>query len=187
MCGIAGYINFDKKINKERFDKMVDIIEHRGPDDRGTYYHEGLALGHRRLSIIDLSSDGHQPFFYKERYVIIFNGEIYNYQSLREDLINKGHIFKNDSDTEVLLHAYEEYGEDMLNQLRGMFAFVIWDSKKELLFGARDFFGIKPFYYTIINGNIVYGSEIKSILEYPHFKKEVNLYKLFQKAPRRFC
>ena len=109
-----------------------------------------------------------------KKIVITFNGEIYNYQDLRKDLIEKGHIFANNSDTEVLIHAYEEYGEDMLNKLRGMFAFVIWDSEKETLFGARDFFGIKPFYYTVVDGNIIYGSEIKSILAHPAYKKEVN-------------
>ena len=125
MCGIAGYINFDKIINKERFDKMVDIIEHRGPDDRGTYYHEGLALGHRRLSIIDLSSDGHQPFFYKERYVIIFNGEIYNYRELKLELIEKGYQFKTQTDTEVLVAAYDCYGEECVQRFNGMWAFLL--------------------------------------------------------------
>ncbi|MEY8321608.1 asparagine synthase (glutamine-hydrolyzing) [Lachnospiraceae bacterium 46-61] len=173
MCGICGFTGTLANAD-DVLDNMMNKIVHRGPDSGGKHIDENVALGFRRLSIIDLDH-GSQPMYNEtDDIVVTFNGEIYNYQSLRENLINKGHIFKNDSDTEVLLHAYEEYGEDMLNQLRGMFAFVIWDSKKELLFGARDFFGIKPFYYTIIDGNIVYGSEIKSILEYPHFKKEVN-------------
>ena len=174
MCGICGFTGTLANAD-DVLDNMMNKIVHRGPDSGGKHIDQNVALGFRRLSIIDLDH-GSQPMYNEtDDIVVTFNGEIYNYQSLREELINKGHIFKNDSDTEVLLHAYEEYGEDMLNQLRGMFAFVIWDSKKELLFGARDFFGIKPFYYTIINGNIVYGSEIKSILEYPHFKKEVNI------------
>ena len=174
MCGICGFTGTLANAD-DVLDNMMNKIVHRGPDSGGKHIDQNVALGFRRLSIIDLDH-GSQPMYNEtDDIVVTFNGEIYNYQSLREDLISKGHIFKNDSDTEVLLHAYEEYGEDMLNQLRGMFAFVIWDSKKELLFGARDFFGIKPFYYTIINDNIVYGSEIKSILEYPHFKKEVNI------------
>lgn len=174
MCGICGFTGTLANAD-DVLDNMMNKIVHRGPDSGGKHIDQNVALGFRRLSIIDLDH-GSQPMYNEtDDIVVTFNGEIYNYQLLREDLISKGHIFKNDSDTEVLLHAYEEYGEDMLNQLRGMFAFVIWDSKKELLFGARDFFGIKPFYYTIINGNIVYGSEIKSILEYPHFKKEVNI------------
>ena len=111
MCGIAGYYNVNKKINQEKFEKMVDIIEHRGPDDRGTYYWNGLALGHRRLSIIDLSLDGHQPFFYKERYVMVFNGEIYNYKELKNELVEKGYQFKTKTDTEVLIAAYDCYGK----------------------------------------------------------------------------
>lgn len=164
MCGIAGYINFDKKINKERFDKMVDIIEHRGPDDRGTYYHEGLALGHRRLSIIDLSSDGHQPFFYKERYVIIFNGEIYNYRELKLELIEKGYQFKTQTDTEVLVAAYDCYGEKCVQRFNGMWAFAIYDKQKNELYCSRDRFGIKPFYYYIGENEFIFGSEIKQIL-----------------------
>ncbi len=173
MCGICGFTGTLANAD-DVLENMMNKIIHRGPDSGGKHIDGKVALGFRRLSIIDLDH-GSQPMYNEtEDIVVTFNGEIYNYQSLREDLIAKGHIFKNDSDTEVLLHAYEEYGEGMLHQLRGMFAFVIWDSKKELLFGARDFFGIKPFYYTIIDGNMIYASEIKSILEYPHFKKEVN-------------
>ena len=131
-------------------------------------------MGFRRLSIIDLDN-GSQPMYNENKKIVItFNGEIYNHKELRKELKEKGHIFANNSDTEVLIHAYEEYGEDMLNKLRGMFAFVIWDSEKETLFGARDFFGIKPFYYAVVDGNLVYGSEIKSILEYPGYKKQLN-------------
>lgn len=152
----------------------MNKIIHRGPDSAGQYIDDKAYMGFRRLSIIDLDN-GSQPMFNENKKIVItFNGEIYNYQDLRKELIEKGHIFANNSDTEVLIHAYEEYGEDMLNKLRGMFAFVIWDSEKETLFGARDFFGIKPFYYTVVDGNIIYGSEIKSILAHPAYKKEVN-------------
>ena len=153
---------------------MMNKIIHRGPDSEGKYIDDSIAMGFRRLSIIDLGY-GSQPMSNETDDIIItFNGEIYNYQSLREDLIEKGHTFKNNSDTEVLIHSYEEYGEDMLNHLRGMFAFVIWDNKNKSIFAARDFFGIKPFYYGLVNGNLIYGSEIKSLLEYPEYKKEVN-------------
>ena len=152
----------------------MNKIIHRGPDSAGKYIDDKAYMGFRRLSIIDLDN-GSQPMFNENKKIVItFNGEIYNYQDLRKDLIEKGHVFANNSDTEVLIHSYEEYGKDMLNKLRGMFAFVIWDSEKETLFGARDFFGIKPFYYTVADGNMIYGSEIKSILEHPAYKKEVN-------------
>ncbi|MDR4022409.1 MAG: asparagine synthase (glutamine-hydrolyzing), partial [Eubacteriales bacterium] len=153
---------------------MMDAIIHRGPDSAGTHIDENISLGFRRLSIIDLDS-GTQPMYNETGdIVIVFNGEIYNYQELREELINKGHVFSNNADTEVLIHGYEEYGEDLLKRLRGMFAFVIWDSKKKKLFGARDFFGIKPFYYAVVDGQLVFASEIKSILMYTPYKKEMN-------------
>lgn len=164
MCGIAGYYNFNKEINKEQFEKMVDIIEHRGPDDRGTYYQGGLALGHRRLSIIDLSSDGHQPFFYKERYVIVFNGEIYNYRELKNELIEKGYQFKTKTDTEVLIAAYDCYGKDCVQRFNGMWAFAIYDKQKNELYCSRDRFGIKPFYYYVNKKEFIFASEIKQIL-----------------------
>jgi len=173
MCGFCGFTG--SLLESEAvLTNMMNKIVHRGPDSAGQYIDGKVAMGFRRLSIIDLGF-GSQPMSNETDDIIItFNGEIYNYQELREDLIAKGHVFKNNSDTEVLIHSYEEYGKDMLNRLRGMFAFVIWDSKNETLFGARDFFGIKPFYYANIDGQLVYGSEIKSILEYPGFKREVN-------------
>ena len=173
MCGFAGFTGYlaDGDAVLER---MMNKIIHRGPDSAGKYIDDKAYMGFRRLSIIDLDN-GSQPMFNENKKIVItFNGEIYNYQDLRKDLIEKGHVFANNSDTEVLIHSYEEYGKDMLNKLRGMFAFVIWDSEKETLFGARDFFGIKPFYYTVADGNMIYGSEIKSILEHPAYKKEVN-------------
>ncbi|WP_027437433.1 asparagine synthase (glutamine-hydrolyzing) [Lachnospira multipara] len=174
MCGIAGFTGACKDENVV-LKKMMDSIIHRGPDSAGAHNEEGLVhLGFRRLSIQDLNN-GDQPMYNEDKSMVItFNGEIYNFKELREELIAKGHTFANKADTEVLIHGYEEYGKDLLNKLRGMFAFVIWDCKNKTLFGARDYFGIKPFYYTVANGNFVYGSEIKSILMHPDVKKEVN-------------
>lgn len=173
MCGFCGFTGELVK-SDEVLTNMMNKIIHRGPDSAGKHIDENVALGFRRLSIIDLGF-GSQPMYNEDDSIVItFNGEIYNFKELKEELIKKGHVFKNNSDTEVLIHGYEEYGKDMLNKLRGMFAFVIWDSNKKELFGARDFFGIKPFYYTIVNGNLVFASEIKSILEYPGVEREVN-------------
>ena len=153
---------------------MSDTIKHRGPDDEGFYEDDKISLAFRRLSIIDLSN-GHQPMFNEDSsMVILFNGEIYNYQELKEDLMAKGHVFANNSDTETILHGYEEYGQEITKKLRGMFAFVIWDIKNKVLFGARDNFGIKPFYYYNRDGMFIFGSEIKSFLPHPKFKKELN-------------
>lgn len=173
MCGIVGFV--DKSKNKKKIIKeMADKIIHRGPDSDGYYVNHEVALGFRRLSIIDLDS-GSQPIYNEKKdKVIIFNGEIYNYKQLKEDLIKCGHKFKSEADTEVILHGYEEYGTDLLMKLRGMFAFVIYDIKKEELFGARDFYGIKPFYYYNDNKSFMFGSEIKSFLAHPCFKKELN-------------
>lgn len=173
MCGIVGFI--DKSKDKKKIIKdMADLIIHRGPDSDGYYVDDNIALGFRRLSIIDLGT-GSQPIFNEEKdKVIIFNGEIYNYQIIKEDLLDKGHKFTTKADTEVILHGYEEYGEKILNKLRGMFSFVIYDIKTKELFGARDFFGIKPFYYYIDDDVFMFGSEIKSFLGNPNFKKEFN-------------
>ena len=173
MCGIVGFI--DKSKDKKKIIKdMADLIIHRGPDSDGYYVDDNIALGFRRLSIIDLGT-GSQPIFNEEKdKVIIFNGEIYNYQIIKEDLLDKGHKFTTKADTEVILHGYEEYGEKILNKLRGMFSFVIYDIKTKELFGARDFFGIKPFYYYIDDEVFMFGSEIKSFLGNPNFKKEFN-------------
>ena len=173
MCGFAGFTGYLEN-GEEVLTNMMNKIIHRGPDSAGQHIDGKAYMGFRRLSIIDLDN-GSQPMYNEDRKIVItFNGEIYNHQDLRKDLIEKGHTFANNSDTEVLIHAYEEYGEDMLSKLRGMFAFVIWDSEKETIFAARDFFGIKPFYYAVVDGNLVYASEIKSILEYPGYKKAVN-------------
>ena len=174
MCGFVGFYSKDVK-DENVIKEMNSQIIHRGPDSDGYYFDKGINFGFRRLSIIDLH-EGSQPILNENNDVaIIFNGEIYNYQEIKDDLLEKGYKFKTNTDTEVILHGYEEYGEEgILSKLRGMFAFTIWDSKKEKLFGARDHFGIKPYYYTMIDGDFVFGSEIKSFLKYPKFKKEVN-------------
>ena len=173
MCGFVGFCD-DSKNKKKIIRDMADIIKHRGPDSDGYYVDNNIALGFRRLSIIDLDK-GSQPIFNEDKNkVIVFNGEIYNYKEIREELKSKGHKFSTNTDTEVILHGYEEYKEDILNKLRGMFAFVIYDIKEKSLFGARDFYGIKPFYYYYDNENFLFGSEIKSFLGSPNFKKELN-------------
>ncbi|MBQ2412540.1 MAG: asparagine synthase (glutamine-hydrolyzing) [Anaerotignum sp.] len=173
MCGFCGFTG-QIATPEEILEKMKNKIVHRGPDSGGSHIENGIAMGFRRLSFLDLEG-GHQPIYNETKdMVITFNGEIYNHQEIREELIAKGHVMGSGADTEVLIHGYEEWGEDILQKLRGMFAFVIWDKKNETLFGARDFFGIKPFYYTIVDNNFIYGSEIKSILEHPGVKKEVN-------------
>ena len=177
MCGFVGFVS--KANNKKYILKdMLDTIIHRGPDQTGEFINEDVALGFRRLSIIDVTH-GAQPLFNEDKSIaLVFNGEIYNYKDLREELIQRGHIFKTDTDSEVLVHSYEEYKEDMVQKLRGMFAFVIFDTKNKKLFGARDHFGIKPFYYTSFLGkdekSFLFGSEIKSFLKHPDFVKELN-------------
>lgn len=175
MCGFAGYIHnygtFDKE---EVIHKMADRIKHRGPDDAHYYIDDGIALGFRRLSIIDLEG-GRQPILNEDgSLVLLFNGEIYNYQELREELIKAGHIFTTKTDSETILHGYEEYGKKILDRLRGMFAFIIWNKNTKELFGARDIFGIKPFYYYKKGKEFMFGSEIKSFLSHPNFEKELD-------------
>ena len=162
MCGFVGYIGGINTSGTGVLHSMADAIRHRGPDDADYYVDGTIALGFRRLSIIDLEG-GRQPILNEDgTKVLVFNGEIYNFQSLREDLLEKGHVFKTRTDSETILHGYEEYGKDILNKLRGMFAFVIWDKEKQPLFGARDIFGIKPFYYYKNGDQFFFGSEIKS-------------------------
>lgn len=174
MCGFVGFCSKDVK-DRNVIKEMNNQIIHRGPDSDGYYFDKDVNFGFRRLSIIDLH-EGSQPILNESGdTAIIFNGEIYNYQELREDLVAKGYKFKTHTDTEVILHGYEAYGEEgILAKLRGMFAFTIWDSKKEKLFGARDHFGIKPYYYALLDGDLLFGSEVKSFLKYPKFKKAVN-------------
>ncbi|HIZ54451.1 MAG TPA: asparagine synthase (glutamine-hydrolyzing) [Candidatus Enterococcus avicola] len=173
MCGIVGFISSQQQ-KETVIEAMMERIVHRGPNSAGKYVDDQIALGFRRLSIVDLEG-GSQPIYNEDRSkVIIFNGEIYNYQRLREDLVLLGHVFTTNADTEVLLHGYEEWGVDLLQKIRGMYAFVIWDIEKQELFGARDHFGIKPFYYAEMNGTFMFGSEIKSFLPHPDFNKVLN-------------
>ena len=175
MCGFAGYIHNYRTFDKEEvIHKMADRIKHRGPDDAHYYIDDGIALGFRRLSIIDLEG-GRQPILNEDgSLVLLFNGEIYNYQELREELIKAGHVFTTKTDSETILHGYEEYGKKILDRLRGMFAFIIWNKNTKELFGARDIFGIKPFYYYKKGKEFMFGSEIKSFLSHPNFEKELD-------------
>ena len=174
MCGFCGFTG--ELTDRETFLKqMAEKITHRGPDSDGYYLGDGIAMGFRRLSIIDLEA-GHQPLYNEDKTLVLtFNGEIYNYRSLRKELLEKGHQFATESDSEVLLHGFEEWGEELLPKLRGMFGFAIWNTVDKSLFIARDYFGIKPMHYTLLDGGrLVYGSEIKSILTHPDVKKEFN-------------
>ena len=191
MCGITGFAEKNHQASEARaiVQKMADLIAYRGPDGEGYFVDDRVALGHRRLSIIDLEG-GRQPMFNEDgSLVVVFNGEIYNFQTLREELQAAGHTFATRSDTEVLLHGYEQWGKAMLDKLRGMFTFAIWDRHAQTLFCARDHFGIKPlYYYQNDAGELLFGSEIKSFLDHPGFKKELNedqlsLYLSYQFSP----
>ena len=171
MCGICGFSWNDEALIR----RMADRIVHRGPDQEGFFCTDGMSLGFRRLSIIDLSENGSQPMFNEDNTVcLVFNGEIYNFQELRPQLEAKGHRFRSNTDSEVILHGYEEYGIDVVNHLRGMFGFALYDTVRKRLLLARDRIGIKPLYYTRQNGRLVFGSEIKSILQDPGVERQVN-------------
>ena len=173
MCGIAGFMG-QVENRADVIRNMTEVITHRGPDSDGFFTDDNISMGFRRLSIIDLGA-GHQPIYNEDKSLVLtFNGEIYNYKDLRKELIAKGHKFYTDTDSEVLVHGFEEWKEDMLPKLRGMFGFAIYNTKDNSLFIARDFFGIKPMHYTQIGDDFVYASEIKSILEYPKFEKKFN-------------
>lgn len=188
MCGICGKVNLNSQdsIDDKLIHSMTDVLKHRGPDDAGIYVSRmpniynnkswvQIGLGHRRLSIIDLSSAGHQPMSNEDKTIwIVYNGEIYNFQDLRKNLVEKGHIFSSQSDTEIIIHLYEDMGVNCVKELRGMFAFAIWDGNKQRLFLARDRLGKKPLNYTIRNGSLIFASEIKSILQDPQISREVN-------------
>ena len=173
MCGIAGFMG-QVENRADVIRNMTEVITHRGPDSDGFFTDDNISMGFRRLSTIDLGA-GHQPIYNEDKSLVLtFNGEIYNYKDLRKELIAKGHKFYTDTDSEVLVHGFEEWKEDMLPKLRGMFGFAIYNTKDNSLFIARDFFGIKPMHYTQIGNDFVYASEIKSILEYPKFEKKFN-------------
>ncbi len=180
MCGIAGFVSrdghHDRRAANDVLDRMCRVIAHRGPDDQGMLVDDRVALGMRRLSIIDLAG-GHQPMSGCDGAVtIVFNGEIYNHRELQRELESRGHQFKTHSDTETIVHAYEEFGAGCVEQLRGMFAFAIWDARLRELFIARDRVGKKPLYYTITpGGTLIFGSELKSLREHPEFHGEISI------------
>src|SRR6266566_5177627 len=176
MCGISGiYQNVGEPVDVEILRRMLESIRHRGPDDEGVYVDGNAAIGMRRLSIIDLAG-GRQPIANEDGSVlVVLNGEIYNYRELRDRLKARGHAFTTASDTEVLVHLYEDLGDDCVHELRGMFAFAIWDRRRRRLLVARDRLGIKPLYYTEIGRRLVFASEIKALLQYPGVKASADL------------
>ncbi|MDP1930770.1 MAG: asparagine synthase (glutamine-hydrolyzing) [Gammaproteobacteria bacterium] len=175
MCGIAGIAGSKGHlVHHDEIKAMCDALIHRGPDDDGYFVENGIGMGMRRLSIIDVNN-GDQPAWNETHDIcVVLNGEIYNYQELRLELIERGHVFRNGSDTEVIVHLYEEMGESCVDRLRGMFAFAVWDRKKEVLILARDRLGIKPLYYAEVNGRLLFASEMKALLQLPDIKKEFN-------------
>jgi asparagine synthase (glutamine-hydrolysing) len=191
VCGICGIVYHDaqRRVTEEQVQRMSQTIRHRGPDDSGSYIQNNVGLGFRRLAIIDLSPTGHQPMSNEDGTVwIIFNGEIYNYPALREELIGKGHQFRSHSDTETILHLWEEEGDRCVERLRGMFAFALWDANRQTLFLARDREGKKPLFYAHLNDRLLFGSEIKTILQDPDFKAEPDIeaihhYLAYQSVP----
>lgn len=176
MCGICGIVNYTGITLKEKglVNRMNECLFHRGPDDGGTFFDEKLGLGHRRLSILDLSERAHQPMCYREKYTIVFNGEIYNFIEIRSELIQRGYTFSSDSDTEVILAAYDCYGIDCLKLFNGMWAFALWDSAEKRLLLSRDRFGVKPLYYYKNDGYFLFASEIKALLCNERISREAN-------------
>ncbi|WP_062351252.1 asparagine synthase (glutamine-hydrolyzing) [Bacillus kwashiorkori] len=177
MCGFVGFANSNVTNKEQIIQAMMEAIRHRGPDSGDYFTDKQVTFGFRRLSIIDLTDEASQPMYNEDKsIVLVFNGEIYNFQEIRQQLIEKGHVFKSHSDSEVIVHGYEEFGPDILQKLRGMFAFAIWDKNTESLLLARDHFGIKPLYYTqnTTDQSFLFGSEIKTFLQHPSFQKELN-------------
>src|ERR1700704_6368032 len=182
MCGIAGFVEsnrtsapFGPDESRALVHRMCEVIRHRGPDDEGVFVDEGVALGMRRLSIIDLST-GHQPIHNEDRTVwIVFNGEIYNFAALRAELEAHGHQFYTSTDTEAIVHAYEQWGPQAISRLRGMFGLAIWDTRSRTLLLARDRIGIKPMHYAIVKGRFYFGSEIKSLLQAPDLPRDLDM------------
>jgi len=182
MCGIAGIFNLNgEPVSQVILRKMTDAIAHRGPDGEGFYIDSFLGLGHRRLAIIDLSPAGHQPMATEDgNYIITYNGEVYNFKELRIELENLGHRFRSKTDTEVVLHAYAQWGTECVKRFNGMFAFAIWDGPQQELFLARDRYGIKPLYYTLIGSTFIFASEQKAIITHPAVQHEIDLKGLFE-------
>ncbi|MBD3248627.1 asparagine synthase (glutamine-hydrolyzing) [Candidatus Woesearchaeota archaeon] len=175
MCGIVGIWDFKNRVDRSILKKMRDVMEHRGPDDKGSYVDNQIGLAQRRLSIIDLSKKGRQPMSNEDGSLwITYNGEIYNFKDIKIKLEQRGHKFKSDTDTEVIIHAYEEYGERCLSMFNGMFAFCIWDSNKKQFFLARDRLGQKPLVYYQDKDKFIFASELKAILEYPYVNKDIS-------------
>lgn len=176
MCGIAGIVNLDKEpASSVLVKRMTDAVAHRGPDGEGQYIENNIGLGHRRLSILDLSEAGRQPMMSSQnRYVITYNGEIYNFAELRVELQSKGYMFRSNTDTEVLLEAFQEWGIECVKKLNGMFAFAVYDRLEKKLFLARDRYGIKPLYYCFMGSHFLFGSEIKSLRTHPQFRSDIN-------------
>ncbi len=177
MCGITGIWDFKDKISPEVLEKMTDALHHRGPDDSGIFIDQknNIGFGHQRLSILDLSPAGHQPMANEGQTIFLtFNGEIYNFREIRKELEDKGHTFKSNSDTEVVLKSYEQWGMESMKKFRGMFAFAIFDKRSETLFLARDRAGVKPLYYYSQNNILLFSSELKSFHQHPKFQKEIN-------------
>ena len=166
MCGICGIFGFNGRgVDPVLLSRMSNVLRHRGPDGSGTYVSDGIALGHRRLSIIDLEG-GAQPICNEDESLhVVFNGEIYNFIELRRDLEALGHVFKTKTDTEVIVHAYEQWGTDAICRFNGMFAFALWDSNARKLLLARDHLGVKPLYYSVVDGRLLFASEIKALLQ----------------------
>lgn len=177
MCGITGFIDFQENSSEDVLRSMLNTLSHRGPDGDGVFFHElekfNIGLGHKRLSIIDLNDSANQPFLYKD-WVIVFNGEIYNYQEIRQELITLNHKFLTNSDTEVIIHSFEEWGESFIHRFIGMFAFVIYNRIDNQFRVYRDRAGVKPFYYYWANGLFLFCSELKALHEHPCFKKEID-------------
>lgn len=178
MCGITGFIDFSKRQDKDILDKMVETLKHRGPENNGAILYQNdyvtIGLGHTRLAIIDVSNDGHQPMEYRH-FSIVFNGEIYNYKEIKSELLHLGHTFNSNSDTEVILHAFEEWKTACVDKFIGMFAFVIYDKNKDHIYAFRDRAGVKPFFYYQKNGVFMFASELKAFHQNPSFEKEIDM------------
>ena len=175
MCGICGIVKSGAPVTEPEIRAMREVLAHRGPDSAGQLVQGRVGLGHRRLSIIDLSQAGSQPMLNETGTIsLVFNGEIYNFQDLQRYLEKKGHNFRSQSDSEVIVHAYEEFGVECLHHFRGMFAFALWDNDRQRLFAARDRLGKKPFFYCLHKGDFYFGSEIKAILAAPQIPRELD-------------